>query len=1443
MVPTHIVKNRQDISDLKVYNQETACDENQMVEINRSDIEIGNKSSGKSRHRKCGTIKKRKSIALSHYNEKVVGVAQKLDGTSESGGETRPVELPCLTVTPHDARGSDDLQEHNTVADKRDHVFTTMQLGKTSLLRLSLLVGDRPVVAAVDTAAEVSIISDKLYDSLKDKPPTLRETFMHAAGRGMRMKTFVVGPVNLTLGSKSYKMEVYVAPIQDDMLLGLNFMVTYGVTVDLEKFTFNIGGEKLEMSPGPKKTIPVVSKVWIDRRVVVPPHSAVHVTAKLEETLDNYIIEACNEDLPILIPRCLYHKQERPTLCLVNASDRYFTIKKNTVVARAETIQNMESDVAVDSITEDQEEQGELSNEWTDLLERSSGKLSAEQKQKLKELLIEFNDIFSKDEFDIGTLKGVEHCIDTGQAAPIKLRMRRTPLQFVDEEKEQLTRMLKAGVIQPSVSEWAAAPVLIRKSDGKVRYAIDYRKLNAVTKKDVYPLPLIEECLDTLAGNEWFSKLDANSAYWQVNVKEEDQPKTAFITKYGSFMFTRMSFGLCNAPSTYARAMDLVLRGLTWQVVLCFLDDILVMGKAFSDHLKNLRSVFERFRQHGIKLKPKKCDLCKSEVTFLGRKVDKDGMAIGREYVEAINKWSVPTNTKEVEKFLGFVNYHRNFIKGYSKIAKPLTGITGKNTFKWGQDQQEAYDILKTALQTAPVLTLPNATDQFILDTDASDLAIGAELIQVQNGKERVVAYGSFTLSPAQRRYCTTRKELLAVVRFVQHFRHYLLGREFVVRTDHSSLQWLINFKEPQGQLARWLEVLSQYHVKVQHRAGKHHVNADILSRLVADKPCQEMSIHVEPEMLPCGGCKHCLRVHRMWQDFVSVDNVIPLSTVPKLSSTVLKGKMDAVGHDTLVCLSRLFEGEGDLVDADREIEVQVLTQENNSLGIQYTKEQLSTEQQKDPDLQLILYWLEHKTEPPEADMFIAGPAAKKYLVNKEQFHLDNQHVLWNLSKSGDQRLVVPKPFVSEVTQLNHNLPITGHQGIDRTRERIRKKFYWYRMNESVKRFVQSCGTCNKHKKATRKARCPLTKYHAGAPMERVHIDFLGPLPESSKGNAHILVMVDQFTKWVEIIPLPSQTAEMTAKAAVNEFFTRFGCPFQIHSDQGRNFESRLFKSLCETLHIEKTKTTPYRPSANGQVERFNRTLMDAVRCFVSKSQTDWDEYLPQLASAIRSSVNRMTGLTPNHMMLGREINLPSDLVFRSPETKNSENEEDYVTKLKEEIFRAHDIARRRIKVTQSYMKRDYDLKIRKHEYKPGDAVYVLDTATIKGRNKKLDPPWKGPGVVAKKISSYVYKVKLDKMILTINHDRMKKCLDRNLPTWLRRAQNLIKTGEDILASDSANLYCLCRKGDHGGFMIECDLCDEWYHGECVGVTAELAGTFTWYHCPTCQRSEISNSG
>jgi hypothetical protein len=351
--------------------------------------------------------------------------------------------------------------------------------------------------------------------------------------------------------------------------------------------------------------------------------------------------------------------------------------------------------------------------------------------------------------------------------------------------------MLDAGVIQPSVSEWA--PILIRKKDGQVRWCLDYRKLNNVMRKDVFPLPLIDECLDTLMGNVWFSKQDANSAFHQIWISPKDRQKTAFVMKYGLFEFMRMGFGLCNAPVTFSRAMSLALRGLTWRIVLAFLDDSLVLGKDF--HLDNLRDVFLRFREFDLKFKPKKCELFYTRVEFLGCQVSHHGIEMGDAYISAVREWAVPSNVKEMERFLGFANYHRVFIAWYDELAGPLYSVTDKKPFHWGPKQQIAFEGLISALTSPPTLAMPIPKGMFVLDTDASGDTTGAELSQVQEGAERPIVYGSLSLGRDQMKYCTTCKELLAVVRFTRMYRHYLLGRRFIVRTDNHSLTWLLNFK------------------------------------------------------------------------------------------------------------------------------------------------------------------------------------------------------------------------------------------------------------------------------------------------------------------------------------------------------------------------------------------------------------------------------------------------------------------------------------------------------------------------------------------------------------------------------------------------------------------------------------------------------------------------
>ena len=333
----------------------------------------------------------------------------------------------------------------------------------------------------------------------------------------------------------------------------------------------------------------------------------------------------------------------------------------------------------------------------------------------------------------------------------------------------------------------------------------------------------------------WFSTLDLVSGYWQVEVYPEDREKTAFVVPHGLYEFRTMPFGLCNAPSTFQRLMELVLAGLRWEICLAYLDDIVIFGSTFEEHLERLRTVLDRLRASGLRLKPSKCQLFRREVRFLGHVVTKDGVVADPERTEGVRTWPQPTNATELRSFLGLASYYRRFVRDFGTIAAPLNRLTEKGaTFIWTEQADAAFRELKLRLTSAPVLAYPQFDKPFILDTDASNVGIGGVLSQIQDGKECVIAYGSRSLTKSERNYCVTRRELLPLVSFTRHFRCYLLGRPFTARTDHKALEWLQKFKEPEGQVARWIEQLQQYDFSITHRAGEQHGNADGLSRI----PC-----------------------------------------------------------------------------------------------------------------------------------------------------------------------------------------------------------------------------------------------------------------------------------------------------------------------------------------------------------------------------------------------------------------------------------------------------------------------------------------------------------------------------------------------------------------------------------------------------------------------------
>ena len=363
---------------------------------------------------------------------------------------------------------------------------------------------------------------------------------------------------------------------------------------------------------------------------------------------------------------------------------------------------------------------------------------------KLAKVLLKNQGAFAKDKLDLGSCSLIKHKIDTAGAAPTRQPLRRTPKNFEGEEEAYLKDQLERGVIQPSSSAWRSNICLVRKKDGSVRWCIDYRKLNESPIKDAYPIPNISMCLDCLAGASIFSVMDLQSGYWQLEMAPEDRHKTAFITKYGLFEYTKMPFGLCNAPSTFQRCMELIFRGMQWKTLLIYLDDIIIYSSNLEDHFNKLDEVLGRLQNVGLKLKPSKCEFIKDQVLYLGHTVSKNGISPNPKIVESVSKWQVPNSVKEVQQFLGLCNYYRQFVHKFSEIASPLSRLTRKDVpFNWSSECQSSFEILRKALCEAPILAYPLPEGQFILDTDASNIGIGSVLSLFQNGKEQVIAYGS----------------------------------------------------------------------------------------------------------------------------------------------------------------------------------------------------------------------------------------------------------------------------------------------------------------------------------------------------------------------------------------------------------------------------------------------------------------------------------------------------------------------------------------------------------------------------------------------------------------------------------------------------------------------------------------------------------------------------
>jgi hypothetical protein len=351
----------------------------------------------------------------------------------------------------------------------------------------------------------------------------------------------------------------------------------------------------------------------------------------------------------------------------------------------------------------------------------------------------------------------------------------------------------------------------VTKKDGYTRFCVDYRKLNDVTVKDAYPLPLISDCVEALSGAKYIGTMDVNSGFWQVGLDPMNREKTAFSTSLGLYQFVSMPFGLCSSPSTFQRLMQNVLRGLHWEECQLYMDDVIVPGASFQESLLRMEHTFDRLLSARLKLKLSKFIFFQSNVKFLGHVVSEEGISTDLDQVKAVQDWPRQKTPKQMRGFLGLCSYYRKYVKNFATIARPLHKLCEKGSrFQWNDECEQAFIRLKDALTSPPILSYPRPGCQFIVDSDASDKAVGAVLSQVQEGTEKVIAYMSKALNQHEQIYCVTRKELLAVMCALRNFHSYLYGQEVLLRTNNAAVSWMKSLKMPNGQVARWLQEIGK---------------------------------------------------------------------------------------------------------------------------------------------------------------------------------------------------------------------------------------------------------------------------------------------------------------------------------------------------------------------------------------------------------------------------------------------------------------------------------------------------------------------------------------------------------------------------------------------------------------------------------------------------------
>jgi hypothetical protein len=762
--------------------------------------------------------------------------------------------------------------------------------------------------------------------------------------------------------------------------------------------------------------------------------------------------------------------------------------------------------------------------------------------------------------------------------------------------RKTLSELLDKGFIRVSNSS-AAAPILfVRKPGGGLRFCVDYRALNKITRKDRYPLPLIQETLRNLSEAKVFTKLDVIAAFHRLRVAEGDEWKTAFRTRFGLYEWMVTPFGLSNAPSTFQRYINWALRDILDDFCSAYIDDIIIYSKNPKEHRKHVEEVLNRLRIAGLQCDIDKCEFGVQSTKYLGFIIEAGkGIRVDPEKIKAIQEWERPTTVKGVRSFLGFANYSRQFIKGYSELVRPLTDLTHKDkSFQWNNEAEAAFQQLKRIFLAEPALANFNYEKDTRVETDSSGWSIGGTLLQPNDdGLYVPCAFFSRKLNSTECNYEIYDKEMLAIIRSLDEWDAELRGlKEFEVYTDHKNLEYFMTVRKLTERQMRWSLVLSRYNFRIVHVSGVNNGRADALSRRDQDMPKDSNDDRLQGR-----------NIQLIKSEWIS-EGRMRVAAIP------------ATHRRVAPVLPQISLQTG---EESRE------SQPDNDVG------------QEHP---LLAQW----TEAVESDLSYQQ-ALEAVRDKKQRFptelRLKVSIAECSLSATGKltfrDRVWVPlaNDLRTKILQEIHDSTTHIHPGRETMYAIVARQFFWPGISRDIRTFVENCDGCNSNK-AWRTLRHGFLK---PLPIpdrvwSEISMDFITKLPVS-EGCSNIVVVTDRLSKGVIADGLEDIEAETVANWFLKRYYPHHFLPRAIVSDRGAQFTGAFWKRLCDSLHIRRRLSTSFSPETDGSTERANEVVETVLRGLVDWAQDDWLKWLPIAVGAICGRNATSTRVSPFFLVHG----------------------------------------------------------------------------------------------------------------------------------------------------------------------------------------------------------------